>query len=137
MTQEKQSSAQDELITGVTIVIASAVLVISLLPSVSFLLIFIALWTILRLKWWRLALPALAVILVLVFTNMAGQLLSNYLRQNSALNAEKLASVIGTDESYELTYQVQEREFFSLAGPAWEACGKPGNLLYTRMRLNG
>jgi hypothetical protein len=33
-------------------------------------------------------------------------------RQNSALNAEKLASVIGTDESYELTYQVQERGVF-------------------------
>lgn len=33
-------------------------------------------------------------------------------RQNSALNAEKLASVIGTDDSYELTYQVQERGIF-------------------------
>ena len=30
-------------------------------------------------------------------------------RQNSAVNAEKLAAVIGTSDSYELTYQIQER----------------------------
>lgn len=34
-------------------------------------------------------------------------------RQNSAINAEKLASVIGTTDSYEVTYQVQEKGLFA------------------------
>ncbi|MCL6477695.1 MAG: DUF853 family protein [Peptococcaceae bacterium] len=99
---EKQNSGQDEIAVALGYLVVAGVVALSLLPAVPFFLVFLALWKIIRLKWWHLAVPGFLIFALMVATDTAGQLLDGY------FNALK-----------EAFYAYRENRF-TLAGLPWK-----------------